>query len=362
MGIGTAATTTAVADILGDEAADLLAHRCQAIPKETLHLPRPSFVDDVWQSSDRGPRVLCSMQRLFDHGRLGGTGYLSILPFDQAVEHGAGSMFAANPAYFDPENAVRLAMEAACSAIASTFGLLGAVARKYAHRIPLILKVNHNEQLTYPQTVDHVMFARVTDAWNMGCAGVSATVLWGSPESARQLQEVAPAFSKAHELGMFTVLHCYLWNDAFTVDGVNHHFSADLTGQANHLGATLQADFVKQKQAKHDGGYRAMARPGVRWAKFDERIYTRLTGEHPIDWARYQVANCLMGRVGLINSGGESGEDDLRDAVRIAVINKRAGGMGLIAGRKAFQRPMAEGVRLLNAVQDVYLSEQITVA
>lgn len=351
-----------IAELLGDEARGLLEHRCQTIAKERLHLPSPDFVDAVWQASDRTPQVLRSMQALFNHGRLAGTGYLSIFPFDQAVEHGAGSMFAANPIYFDPENAVRLALEGGCSGIASTFGLLGAVARKYAHRIPLILKINHNEQLTYPQTFDHVMFARVRDAWTMGCVGVSATVFWGSRESTRQLQEVSAAFSAAHELGMVTILHCYLWNDAFTIDGVNHHFSADLTGQANHLGATLQADIVKQKQPRQNGGYRAIAQMESPYGKLDERIYTKLATDHPIDLTRYQVANCYLGRVGLINSGGESGENDLQEAVRTAVINKRAGGMGLIAGRKAFQRPMEEGIRLLHAIQDVYLSDEVTVA
>jgi class I fructose-bisphosphate aldolase len=354
---------SAIEDLLGGQAADLLGHRCVAIPKDGLHLPGPAFVDDVWRSSDRTPQVLRSMQGLFDHGRLGGTGYLSILPFDQSVEHGAGNVFAANPLYFDPETAARLAVEGGCSAIASSLGALGAIARKYAHRIPLILKLNHNEQLTYPRTFDHVMFARVRDAWNMGCAGVSATVFWGSAESARQLQEVARAFAEAHAFGLFTVLHCYLWNDAFAVDGVDHHFSADLTGQANHLGATLQADFVKQKQARHNGGYKAVKTAGrPAYGKPDDRVYAQLTSDHPIDLARYQVANCYMGRVGLINSGGESGADDLREAVRLAVINKRAGGMGLICGRKAFQRPFEEGVRLLNAIQDVYLCREVTVA
>jgi class I fructose-bisphosphate aldolase len=358
-----ATSLTAIADLCGDHAADLLGHRCLTIPKDRLHLPGPDFMDAVWQPSDRTPQVLRSMQALFDHGRLRGTGYVSILPFDQAVEHGAGNVFAANPLYFDPETAARLALEGGCNAIASTFGALGAVARKYAHRIPLILKVNHNEQLTHPRTFDHVMFARVRDAWNMGCAGVSATVFWGSNESARQLSEVAQAFSAAHEFGLFTVLHCYLWNDALTVDGVNHHFSADLTGQANHLGATLQADFVKQKQPRHNCGYKAVKIAGQpAYGKPDDRIYTQLTSDHPIDLARYQVANCYMGRVGLINSGGESGENDLRDGVRLAVINKRAGGMGLICGRKAFQRPFDEGVRLLNAIQDVYLCAEVTVA
>lgn len=355
-------TATTVADILGDEAEFLLDHQCQTVPKEDLHLPGPDFVDRVWSVSDRTPRVLRSIQELLNHGRLGGTGFISILPFDQAVEHGAGFMFAANPAYFDPARVVELAIEGGCSGIATTYGFLGSIARKYAHRIPLILKINHNEQLTYPRTFDHVPFARVEEAWNMGCIGISATVFWGSAESTRQLQEVSELFARAHELGMLTILHCYLWNDAFTVDGVNHHFSADVTGQANHLGATLEADFVKQKQALHNGGYKAMNTGESSYGKLDERIYTELSSDHPIDLTRYQVVNGFSGRVGLINSGGESGDDDFRQAVRTAVINKRAGGMGLLCGRKAFQRPTGEGVRLLHAIQDVYLDPDVTIA
>lgn len=352
-----------IAELLGDEAEYLLEHRCTTIPKEMLHLPGPDFVDRVWKDSDRNPRVLRAMQELFNTGRLAGTGYLSILPVDQGIEHSAGASFAKNPEYFDPENIVRLAIEGGCNAVATTFGVLGAVARKYAHKIPFILKLNHNELLTYPNTYDQILFARVKDAWNMGCLGVGATVYFGSPESRRQLQEVSEAFAYAHELGMVTILWCYLRNNAFKVNGVNHETAADLTGQANHLGVTIEADIIKQKQPTHNGGYKALNTGDSSYGKLDERIYTELTSEHPIDLTRYQVANCYMGRCGLINSGGGSkGKDDLREAVRTAVINKRAGGMGLISGRKAFQRPMSEGVALLHAIQDVYLNTEITIA
>jgi class I fructose-bisphosphate aldolase len=348
--------------LLGEEASDLLGHQCQRIPKAALCLPGPDFVERVWSVSDRGPRVLRAIQTLFSHGRLSGTGYLSILPVDQGVEHSAGASFAANPIYFDPENIVRLAVEGGCNAVVSTFGVLGSVSRKFAHRIPMILKMNHNELLSYPNRSDQVMNASVADAWNMGCIGVGATVYFGSAESTRQMNEVSKAFAQAHELGMLTVLWCYLRNSAFTIEGVNHETSADLTGQANHLGVTIEADFIKQKQPQQNGGYRALNADGRRFGKYDERIYSELTGSHPIDLTRYQVAHCYSGRCGLINSGGASGKNDLQQAVRTATINKRAGGMGLISGRKAFQRPMDEGIQLLNAIQDVYLHPEITVA
>ncbi|GIV60940.1 class I fructose-bisphosphate aldolase [Rhodocaloribacter litoris] len=355
-------TTSYIADILGDEASYLLDHKCTTIPKEQLHLPGPDFIDRVWLGSDRSPQVLRSLQTLFNHGRLAGTGYLSILPVDQGIEHAAGASFAKNPIYFDPENIVRLAIEGGCNAVASTYGVLGAVARKYAHKIPFILKFNHNELLTYPNTYDQIMFARVEEAWNMGCVAVGATIYFGSPESNRQIQEVSEAFAHAHELGMATILWCYLRNNAFKVNGVNHETSADLTGQANHLGATIEADILKQKQPTQNGGYKALNTGSSSYGKLDERIYTELTTDHPIDLTRYQVANGYMGRVGLINSGGASGKNDLQQAVKTAVINKRAGGMGLISGRKAFQRPMKEGVEILHAIQDVYLNKEVTIA
>ena len=351
-----------IADILGNEASDLLDHKSTAIPKENLHLPGPDFVDRIWSASDRSPRVLRSMQQIFDTGRLGGTGYVSILPVDQGIEHGGGASFAKNPAYFDPEKIVELAIEGGCNAVASTFGVLGAVARKYAHRIPFILKLNHNELLTYPNTYDQILFARVEDAWEMGCVGVGATVYFGSEESSRQLQEVSAAFSRAHELGMTTILWCYVRNSAFTQNGVNHEASADLTGQANHLGVTIEADIIKQKLPEQNGGLRALNMGGSSYGKLDERIYTELSTDHPIDLTRYQVANCYMGRAGLINSGGGSSKNDLQQAVRTAVINKRAGGMGLISGRKAFQKPTNQGVEILNAIQDVYLDDAVTIA
>jgi class I fructose-bisphosphate aldolase len=354
--------TAPVADILGDEAAFLLDHKSNTVPRENLHLPGPDFIDRVWTGSDRNPQVLRSLQSLYDHGRLGGTGYLSILPVDQGIEHSAGASFAKNPAYFDPENIVRLAIEGGCNAVASTFGVLGAVSRKYAHKIPFILKINHNELLTYPNKFDQIMFAQIQDAWNMGCVGVGATVYFGSDESSRQLVEVSEAFSHAHELGMATVLWCYMRNSAFKVNGVNHETSADLTGQANHLGVTIEADIIKQKQPDVNGGFKALNTGASSYGKLDERIYTKLTSDHPIDLTRYQVVNCYMGRAGLINSGGGSGKNDLQEAVRTAVINKRAGGMGLISGRKAFQKPMDEGIELLHAIQDVYLDKLVTVA
>ena len=357
-------STTAVsqiADILGDEAAYLLDHTSTAISKESLHLPGPDFVDRVWADSDRSPRVLRSMQALYSHGRLGGTGYVSILPVDQGIEHSGGASFAKNPIYFDPENIVRLAIEGGCNAVASTYGVLGAVARKYAHKIPMILKFNHNELLTHPNTFDQILFAQVENAWDMGCVAVGATIYFGSDESGRQIQEVSEAFAAAHDLGMATILWCYLRNPGFKVDGTNHEASADLTGQANHIGVTIQADIIKQKQPTSNGGYPALNQDGS-FGKYDDRMYTELATDHPIDLTRYQVANCYMGRCGLINSGGASGSNDLQQAVRTAVINKRAGGTGLISGRKAFQRPMNDGIEILNAIQDVYLSDDIDVA
>jgi class I fructose-bisphosphate aldolase len=353
---------TDIAALLGDEADSLLSHECQTVPASQLHLPSPDFVDAVWMQSDRSPRVLRAMQSLFNHGRLAKTGYLSILPVDQGIEHSAGASFAPNPMYFDPANIAQLAVEGGCNAVASTFGVLASIARRYAHRIPMIMKLNHNELLSYPNTYDQIPFARVRDAWNMGCLGVGATVYFGSPESRRQLQEVSDAFAEAHELGMFTMLWCYLRNGAFDVDGTNHETSADFTGQANHLGVTIKADFIKQKQATSNGGYLALNQGGQKFGKYHDRMYSDLASDHPIDLARYQVVNCYMGRCGLINSGGGSGKNDLQQVVRTAVINKRGGGMGLISGRKAFQRPMGEGVELFNAIQDVYLDSSVTVA
>jgi class I fructose-bisphosphate aldolase len=348
--------------LLGADAESLLNHTCTGIAKERLHLPGPDQVDRIWKDSDRNIQTLRSLQTLFSHGRLGGTGYVSILPVDQGIEHAAGASFAKNPDYFDPANILELAVEGGCNAVATTYGVLGAVARKYAHKIPLILKLNHNELLTHPNTFDQIMFGQVEDAWNMGCTAVGATIYFGSPESNRQIIEVAEAFSRAHELGMATILWCYLRNSGFKVDGVDYHAASDLTSQANHLGVTLQADIIKQKLATNNGGYLALNAGDSSYGKLDKRIYSDLCTEHPIDLVRYQVANCYMGRAGLINSGGASGENDLQQAVRTAVINKRGGGMGLISGRKAFQKPRSEGVALLNAIQDVYLDEQITVA
>lgn len=346
-----------IREILGAEDAALLEHESETVSRERLHLPGPDIIDRVWLPSDRPVRVLRSFQQLLGAGRLGGTGYVSILPVDQGIEHSAGASFAPNPDYFDPESIVELAIEGGCNGVASTLGVLGMTARKYAHRIPFILKINHNELLTYPNKYDQVMFADVRQAFDMGAVGVGATIYWGSEESTRQLQEVAEAFHMAHELGMITILWCYLRNSAFKKDGVDYHAAGDLTGQANHLGVTLQADIIKQKLPEGNGGYRAL-----KFGKTDDRVYSELTSDHPIDLARYQVVNGYMGRVGLINSGGASGESDLQQAVRTAVINKRAGGMGLISGRKAFQKPREEGIELLNAIQDVYLCEDVTIA
>jgi len=351
-----------IVERLGERGPGLLEHTCQTVPASDLVLPGPDFVERVWSLSDRSPAVLRSMQQMFDHGRLSGTGYLSILPVDQGVEHSAAASFATNPKYFDPEQIVRLAIEGGCNAVASTWGVLAAVARQYAYKIPFIVKLNHNELLSSPNVHDQVMFARVDDAWNMGAVGVGATIYFGSSESRRQLQEVSEAFSRAHELGMFTMLWCYVRNSEFRIEGVNHETSADLTGQANHLGATLAADFLKQKQPVQNGGYRALNQGDQKFGKFDERIYDQLSSVHPIDMTRYQVLNGYAGRCGLINSGGASGENDFQKVLLTAVINKRAGGAGLITGRKAFQRPMAEGIELLNAIQDVYLHREITVA
>jgi len=354
--------------LLGDKADYLLNFNKPKIPKDRLHLPGPNFVDEIFVPSNRNNRVIGNLQWMFNNGRLGGSGYLSILPVDQGIEHSAGASFAKNPDYFDAENIVKLAIEGGCNAVASTFGVLGIVARKYAHRIPFLVKINHNELLTYPNKFDQIMFGTVKEAYDMGAAAVGATIYFGSPESGRQIVEVAQAFAQAHELGMATVLWCYLRNNAFKIKGpdgksTDYHVSADLTGQANHLGVTIQADIIKQKLPENNGGFKALNTGSSSYGKLDEKIYTELTSDHPIDLCRYQVANCYMGRAGLINSGGESkGKGDLEQAVATAVINKRAGGMGLISGRKAFQRPMKEGIGLLNAIQDVYLSKDVTVA
>lgn len=354
---------TDIISLLGDEAGFLLDHRCVTVSKEMLHLPGPDFVDRVYGLSDRPVPVLRSLQQFFNHGRLQGSGYLSILPVDQGIEHSGGASFAPNPAYFDPENIVLLAMEGGCNGVASTLGVLGMAARKYAHKIPFIVKLNHNEFLSYPNSYDQIMFAAVKQARDLGALGAGATIYFGSDESKRQIQEVSEAFRLAHELGMFTVLWCYLRNPSFKIQGVDYHTAADLTGQANHLGATIEADIVKQKLPETNAGYPAVsALAGKEFGKTHKKVYSDLTTEHPIDLTRYQVVNCYMGRVGLINSGGPSGQNDLAEAVRTAVINKRAGGMGLISGRKAFQRPLAEGVKLLNAIQDVYLDATVTIA
>lgn len=345
-------------EILGGKAEYYLSHVCRTIDKKLLYLPSPDIVDRVWMASDRNIRTLGSLQWILSNGRLGGTGYVSILPVDQGIEHTAGASFAPNPAYFDPENIVRLAIEGGCNAVASTFGVLGSVARRYAHKIPFIVKLNHNELLSYPNTYDQVLFGSVRDAWNMGAAAVGATIYFGSAESRRQLIEISEAFDLAHELGMTTILWCYLRNVNFKHEGVDYHAAADLTGQANHLGVTIKADIVKQKLPENNGGFRALE-----FGKTRDEVYTQLSSDHPIDLCRYQVANGYMGRVGLINSGGESrGDSDLQEAVTTAVVNKRAGGMGLISGRKAFQRPMKEGVALLYAIQDVYLDPEVTIA
>ena len=353
-----------VTELLGDEAEALLTHRCEGISAEHLHLPGPDFIERVTLDTDRNIATVRNLRSMFDHGRLAGTGYLSILPVDQGIEHSAGASFAPNPAYFDPANIVELAIEGGCNAVASTIGVLGATARKYAHRIPYIVKLNHNELLTYPNHYDQIPFGTPQQAFEMGAVGVGATIYFGSEQSDRQLQEVSAMFEEAHQLGMFTVLWCYLRNDAFKVDGTDYSLSADLTGQANHLGVTIEADIIKQKQAENNNGYGAIGKTGGgKYGQTNELVYSKLTTDNPIDLTRYQVANCYMGRAGLINSGGASGGDsDRAQAVRTAVINKRAGGTGLITGRKAFQRPMPDGVGILHAVQDVYLSDEITIA
>ncbi|MBN2241550.1 MAG: class I fructose-bisphosphate aldolase [Acidobacteria bacterium] len=348
-----------IAGLLGDEQAKyLLDHKCKTVPAEQLHLPGPGFIDRVWSASDRNPQVLKSLQALFDHGRLGGTGYVSVLPVDQGIEHSGGASFAPNPIYFDGENIVKLALEGGCNAVASTLGVLGSACRKYAHKIPFVVKINHNEFLSYPNSYDQILFANVRQAFELGATAVGATIYFGSEESKRQIQEISDAFHEAHELGMATILWCYLRNSAFKKEGVDYHTAADLTGQANHLGVTIEADIIKQKLPDCNGGYEAL-----KFGKTHKKVYSELASDHPIDLTRYQVVNCYMGRCGLINSGGaSSGAGDLAEAVRTAVINKRAGGMGLISGRKAFQRPMEEGVALLNAIQDVYLCPDITIA
>ncbi len=350
---------TDIKALLGDEADALLGFECKGITADQLNAPGGDIVDRVYAQSDRSPQVLRNLQALFGNGRLADTGYVSILPVDQGIEHSGAASFAPNPIYFDPENIVRLAIEGGCNAVATTFGVLGSMSRKYAHRIPFIVKINHNELLTYPNEFDQIMFGTVEEAYELGAAGVGATIYFGSPESHRQIVEVAEAFSRAHELGMFTVLWCYLRNNGFKVDGVDYHDAADLTAQANHIGVTIEADIIKQKLPTKNGGYNALSGFG----KTSKLVYGDLVTDNPIDWTRWQVANCYMGRIGLINSGGESkGASDLADAVRTAVINKRAGGTGLISGRKAFQRPMGEGIALLNAIQDVYLDQSITLA
>ena len=353
-----------IEELLGPNASELLNHSSQTIAREHLNLPGPDFIDRVWSNSDRSPAVLRSMQTLFDNGRLAGTGYVSILPVDQGIEHSAGASFAPNPQYFDPENIVKLAIDGGCNAVASTFGVLGSVARKYAHKIPFIVKINHNELLTLPNKFDQVLFGTVREAHNMGAVAVGATIYFGSDESTRQITEISEAFAQAHELGMACILWCYLRNSKFKTPEGDMHAAADLTSQANHLGVTIQADIIKQKLPERNGGYKAVEQAlGGSYGKTNKLVYEKLTTDNPIDLVRYQVANCYMGRCGLINSGGESkGASDLAEAVRTAVINKRGGGMGLISGRKAFQRPMNEGVQLLNAIQDVYLADEITVA
>ncbi len=353
--------TKNIQSLLGDKAESLLGFDSPKISKERLHLPGPDFLDRIFLQSDRNPRVLNNLSWLYNHGRLGGTGYLSILPVDQGIEHSGGASFAKNPDYFDPENIIKLAVEGGCNAVASTFGVLGLMSRKYAHKIPFIVKINHNELLTYPNSYEQILFGTVEQAYDMGAAAVGATIYFGSDDSHRELVEIAEAFALAHELGMATILWCYLRNPAFKQDK-DYHISADLTGQANHLGVTIEADIIKQKLAENNGGFIALNAESVSYGKLDKRIYSDLTSDHPIDLCRYQVANCYMGRVGLINSGGASGDDDFAEAAATAVINKRAGGQGLISGRKAFQRPMADGVKILNTIQDVYLDNKITVA
>ncbi len=352
------ATIDKIVELLGNEAEDLLSFKCKGITKEQIHLPGPDFVDRIFVHSDRPTQVLNNLQRLFSHGRLGGTGYISILPVDQGVEHSGAASFAPEPSYFDPENIIKLAIEGGCSGVATTVGVLGAVARKYAHKIPFIAKINHNELLTYPNKYEQHLFGQVKQAWELGAVAIGATIYFGGPDASREIEQISEAFYHAHQLGMATILWCYLRNPAFKKDGVDYHDSADLTGQANHLGATIQADIIKQKQPTKNGGYTAL-----NFGKTHKKVYGELCQDHPIDWVRWQVANNYMGRIGLINSGGaSSGSSDLAQAVRTAVINKRGGGMGLILGRKAFQRPMKEGVEILNAVQDVYLCDEVTVA
>ena len=351
-----------IQSLLGDKASYLLEHQSKTISKDKLHLPSPSFVDDVWAASDRTPRVLRSLQSLYSAGRLANTGYLSILPVDQGIEHSAGASFAKNPIYFDPENIVKLAIEGGCNAVASTYGVLGSVARKYAHKIPFIVKFNHNELLTYPNKAEQIVWGTMKQAADMGCVAVGATVYFGSADASRQIVEVANLFQQAHELGMSTILWCYTRNKAFKVGSTDYHVSADLTGQANHLGVTMSADIIKQKLPENNGGFKALNTGESSYGKLDERIYSQLTTDHPIDLCRYQVINCFMGRAGLINSGGASGSNDFAEAVATAVINKRAGGMGLISGRKAFQRPIEEGAKLLQTIQDVYLCKDVAIA
>ncbi len=346
---------------LGAQAEYLLTHESKTISKSHLHLPGPDFLDRIFIPSNRSNRVLENLSRFYQHGRLGGTGYLSILPVDQGIEHSAGASFAPNPEYFDPENIVKLAIEGGCNAVASTFGVLGAVARKYAHKIPFLVKINHNELLTYPNQYKEILFGTIKEAYEMGAAAIGATIYFGSEDASREIIEISHAFAHAHELGMATVLWCYLRNNAFKKDK-DYHLSADLTGQANHLGVTIQADIIKQKLPENNGGFLALNTGGSSYGKLDKRIYSKLTSDHPIDLCRYQVANCFMGRAGLINSGGAAGENDFADATFTAVVNKRAGGQGLISGRKAFQRPMQEGVKLLHTIQDVYLCKEITIA
>ncbi|MBL7916649.1 MAG: class I fructose-bisphosphate aldolase [Bacteroidia bacterium] len=351
-------TTKQIEELLGKDAGSLLTHQCKTLSKDQLHLPGPDFVDRIFINSNRNNNVLKNLQWIYNTGRLAGTGYVSILPVDQGIEHSGGASFAPNPIYFDPENIVKLAIDGGCNAVASTYGVLGSVSRKYAHKIPFIVKINHNEFLTYPNKFDQIMFGQVREAYEMGAAAVGATIYFGSPESARQIVEVADAFAEAHKLGMATILWCYLRNSGFKKDGIDYHTSTDLTGQANHLGVTIQADIIKQKLPTNNGGYNALA-----FGKTHKKVYEELTTDHPIDLARYQVINCYMGRAGLINSGGESkGASDLAEAVTTAVINKRAGGQGLISGRKSFQKPVKEGIALLNAIQDVYLNPEITIA
>jgi len=351
-----------IREYLAEDAEYLLHHNCEKIPKEHLYLPGPDYIDQVYKDSDRNEQVLRSLASLFKHGRLAGTGYLSILPVDQGIEHSAMASFTPNPQYFDPENIVKLAIKGGCNAVASTLGVLGSVSRRYSYKIPFIVKLNHNELLSYPNHYDQIMYSSVEQAWDLGATAVGATIYFGSEQSNRQIQEVSDAFHYAHELGMATILWCYLRNNVYNVEGRDYHASADLTGQANHLGVTIEADIIKQKQPTINGGYAVLNKDGKKYGKYDQKAYTELASDHPIDLTRYQIANCYMGRAGLINSGGSSGSNDLQQAVRTAVINKRAGGMGLISGRKAFQKPMNEGIALLHAIQDVYLCDDVTIA